>query len=178
MKYIAGLLFLMMAYNPQVIFDFDTNSNLNKWNIVDDVVMGGQSDGDMKISEDGHGLFEGEISLENNGGFSSVRLSLKELEVKPDQKIMNRLKGNGERYQFRVKHDRRAYQSYVTYFETNGKWQEVEIQLAELYPIFRGNRLNRQNFNHQNIEEIGFLIGNKKPQRFSLLIDEILLVKE
>ncbi|MAL17117.1 MAG: CIA30 family protein [Balneola sp.] len=173
MKYIAGFLFLMMAFNPKVIFDFNTDSNPNRWSIVDDVVMGGRSDGNMKISPEGHGLFEGEVSLENNGGFSSVRLPLRALDVKPEQKIIIRLKGNGEKYQFRVKHNRRAYQSYVTYFETNGKWQEVEISLNELYPIYRGNRLNRDNFNFQTIEEIGFLIGNKKPQSFRLLIDKI-----
>ncbi|MGY8883923.1 MAG: CIA30 family protein, partial [Flavobacteriales bacterium] len=56
-----------------IIFDFNLKSDLKKWTIVDDVVMGGRSSGNFRLNDDGHGVFEGEISLENNGGFSSVR---------------------------------------------------------------------------------------------------------
>lgn len=56
----------------KTITQFNTFSNTNHWVIVDDVVMGGKSSGHFKIDE-GKGMFYGEISLENNGGFSSVR---------------------------------------------------------------------------------------------------------
>lgn len=35
--------------------------------------MGGKSSGDFYINESGNGVFEGFVSLANNGGFSSVR---------------------------------------------------------------------------------------------------------
>ena len=56
-----------------MIFDFTNQANLKQWKIVDDVVMGGVSSGKISINEDGHGQFEGTVSLENNGGFSSLR---------------------------------------------------------------------------------------------------------
>ena len=44
----------------------------NPWRNVDDVVMGGVSSSSMRI-EEGVAVFKGEVSLENNGGFASVR---------------------------------------------------------------------------------------------------------
>lgn len=178
MKYILGILLLSLSMNTEVLFDFNTNSNIRDWRIVDDVVMGGRSDGRFSLTAEGHGLFKGEVSLENNGGFSSLRYPFRGLEVNKNDKIRIRLKGDGKKYQFRVKRSQRDYQSYITYIETTGEWQEIDIPLGELYPIYRGNRLNRPDFDHNIIQEIGFLIGNKKPQSFSLLIDEILLIKE
>ncbi|MFQ3182569.1 MAG: NADH dehydrogenase [ubiquinone] 1 alpha subcomplex assembly factor 1, partial [Polaribacter sp.] len=56
----------------QIIFDFNKSSNIKNWIVIDDVVMGGKSSGSFKLSSDGYGIFMGDISLENNGGFSSV----------------------------------------------------------------------------------------------------------
>jgi hypothetical protein len=35
--------------------------------------MGGESSSTFQLNSEGHGVFEGNISLDNNGGFSSVR---------------------------------------------------------------------------------------------------------
>lgn len=43
-----------------------------KWRIQDDVVMGGRSDSQLKMTADGHAHFSGHVSLENNGGFCSI----------------------------------------------------------------------------------------------------------
>jgi hypothetical protein len=157
------------------IFKFNKNTNLQNWKIVDDEVMGGCSKGEIDLSPEGLGRFSGKVSLENNGGFSSVRFIPVGLQVDPQDNIAIRLKGDGKRYQFRVKHDRQAAHSYVTYFETSGKWEEITILLEDLYPTFRGRKLDQPNFNHEMIQELGFLIGNKKEQDFELLIDRIAL---
>jgi NADH dehydrogenase [ubiquinone] 1 alpha subcomplex assembly factor 1 len=44
-----------------------------------------------------------------------------------------------------------------------------------MYPSFRGRRLNQPNFSNDSIEELTFLIGNKKSEKFKLLIDKIVL---
>lgn len=178
MKYLTALLLLLTTMNTEVIFDFESDANLQNWNIVDDVVMGGRSNGNFSLQEEGHGLFEGSVSLENNGGFSSLRYRMPEVKVRPSDTIKIRLKGDGSRYQFRVKQSRRDYVSYIGYFETSGDWEEIRIPLNELYPNYRGNRLNQPDFDHDTLQEIGFLIGNNKPQDFRLLIDEITLVKD
>lgn len=165
----------MLTATPQVVFDFDTSTNPNSWQIVDDVVMGGRSDGNFEINEEGHGVFSGTVSLENNGGFSSVRHSTRINEVSANDKLVIKLKGDGKKYQFRVKQDSRAYYSYIYTFETSGEWEEVEIPLKEMYPSFRGRKLNSPNFSHDTIREVIFLIGNKKAQDFKLIIDKILI---
>ena len=162
----------------QIIFDFKKNARLQNWETLDDVVMGGRSQGNISLSREGHGRFSGYVSLENNGGFSSVRYNPSDLKVKPRDQITIRLKGDGKRYQFRVKHDKQAYASYITYFETTGDWEEISILLSDLYPTFRGKTLDQPNFNHHAIQQLGFLIANKKAQDFELLIDKIILISE
>ncbi|TAI49837.1 CIA30 family protein [Flagellimonas allohymeniacidonis] len=162
--------------NVDTIFDFTTTSNLDNWTVINDGVMGGRSFGSFSLSTEGHGVFKGTISLENNGGFSSVRHRMASLEVSPNSKIRIKLKGDGSNYQFRVKNKIENRYSYIQPFRTTGEWEEIEIELSSMYPGFRGRRLDRPNFSHQTIEEITFLIGNKKAQGFKLLIDHITLV--
>lgn len=156
-----------------VLFQFSKSSDIQKWIIVDDVVMGGRSSGTFKLNEDGHGVFEGKVSLENNGGFSSLRYSFDKQEVGGYSKVVIKLRGDGKNYQFRIKSNSRDYYSYITLFNTSGKWEEIEIPLKDMYATFRGRRLDMPNFSGDSFEEIRFLIGNKKKENFKLLIDRI-----
>jgi hypothetical protein len=163
----------MQFTNNSIIFDFNKDSNLKNWKIVDDVVMGGKSSGHFELNDDGHAVFYGNISLENNGGFSSVRYQPKRIELNKASTIHIRLKGDTKKYQLRIKANASDYYSYVTSFSTSGEWQTIEISLQEMYPTFRGRKLDQPNFSDDHIEEIGILIGNKKEQEFKLMIDKI-----
>ena len=155
------------------IFDFSKDSDLSDWNVVDDVVMGGRSNGNFSVNEEGNGIFKGTVSLENNGGFSSLRYRLNPKKLNDQSKFVIKLKGDGKRYQFRVKSDRFDRHSYIYYFQTTGKWQTVEIQLSEMHPSFRGMKLNMPNYPGEVMEELAFLISNKKAESFVLEIDSI-----
>ena len=159
----------------QTLVDFKENPTTNNWNIVDDAVMGGRSSGTFSLSQEGYGQFSGKVSLENNGGFSSVKYDMETVAVKSNSTIRIRLKGDGNSYQFRVKDKRRHSYSYITTFDTTGEWQTLEFTLADFYPTFRGRKVDLPNFDGETIEELRFLIGNKKPQRFKLLIEFILV---
>lgn len=178
MKYLSVILLFLLTLNSDTLFDFTSSADIQNWRIVDDVVMGGRSSGNFTLSENGHGLFSGTISLENNGGFSSVRYRMDQTPLDSNSTIRIRLKGDGNRYQFRLKHNRQYEYSYVHEFKTTGEWQNIEITAGEMYPVYRGRRLDRPNFNHSSIEELAFQIGNGKPQTFRLLIDKIELVSE
>jgi NADH dehydrogenase [ubiquinone] 1 alpha subcomplex assembly factor 1 len=157
----------------QIIFDFNKSSNIKNWIVIDDVVMGGKSSGSFKLSSDGYGIFMGDISLENNGGFSSVRYRFEKILINKSTKISVRIKGDGKKYQFRIKSNSGDYYSYISPFSTTGEWQEIEIPLKDMYPSFRGRKLDQPNFSNDAIEEITFLIGNKNKEKFQLLIDKI-----
>lgn len=171
MKSLATILILLMM-RSLIIYDFSTNSNLNDWIIIDDVVMGGVSDGNFSINDEGNGVFSGYVSLENNGGFSSVRHYCN-IKTSKDGIVVLHLKGDGKSYQFRVKDKRNQYYSYITTFKTSGEWETIEIELKNLYPSFRGRRLNLTKFEANTIEEIAFLIANNKNESFVLELDKI-----
>ena len=171
------ILLIQVEQDPILIYDFRQNQNLDGWKIVDDVVMGGRSDGNLKITESGNGLFYGTVSLENNGGFSSIRYKVPATanDIATTKTIKLRVKGDGKSYQFRIKKDRYDRYSYIITFDTDTDWEIIEIPLADLYPSFRGMELDLPNYTASTIEEISILISNKRKESFQLEIDWIKL---
>lgn len=155
------------------IFDFNATTDESAWRVVDDRVMGGRSNGAFSINDKGHGVFAGKVSLENNGGFSSVRHRMESLPVEDYGTFVVRLKGDGKRYQFRVKSEVSDRHSYVSYFQTSGSWQTIKIPFEQMYPTFRGRKLDMANFPGHKVAEIAFLIGNKKAEEFEIVVDWI-----
>lgn len=175
MKLILITLLALTGMNPISIFNFKKNVDIQDWNIVDDVVMGGKSNGSFTLNNEGHGVFSGVISLKNNGGFSSVRYQFETLDISDKTFVYIKLKGDGKQYQFRIKDEKNAYFSYIFPFQTTGDWEEITIPLNKMYASFRGRTLNIPNFSENQLEEIVFLIGNKKAEDFELQIDSIYL---
>lgn len=171
--YLFLLFYTLASMSLHHIFDFQAGTSLKDWYVVNDGVMGGRSTGSLILDTEGHGLFSGNISLENNGGFSSIRYDTGVLELEGYRNIVLRVKGDGKRYQFRIKSSQADYYSYVNYFNTSGEWQDIRLPLNEMYAVFRGSRLNMPDFTGETLEEIGILIGNKEAQTFELRIDAI-----
>lgn len=167
------ILLFSLAMNPIVLFDFTIKSNIDIWRVVDDSVMGGISSSKFFIDAAGNGVFKGSVSLENNGGFCSLQHYPKPVSLKEKKIFSIRLKGDGKKYQFRVKSERSNYYSYIYVFQTTTDWQTIEIPITELYASFRGRTIDVPNYDGNNLEEIAFLVGNKKNEDFQLLIDKI-----
>ena len=162
-----------MATQTVNIFNFSSEAQIDNWQIVNDGVMGGLSDSSFQLNQEGYGKFSGHVSLENNGGFASVRLpTVIKLENKK-QEIVLKIKGDGKTYQCRLKSSRSQSESYVHEFNTTGEWQTIKLTLNDFYPQYRGRKLNASNFDFKKIELFGFLIANKKEESFNLLIDSI-----
>jgi len=173
MKYLLYTMVLTVSMSSPIIFDFTKESDIQDWLVTDDTVMGGESSGIFKLNTEGFGVFSGSVSLENYGGFSSVRYRFDKIKVKNYTKINIKLRGDGKIYQFRIKSKSGDYYSYISNFSSSGEWQEIEISLKDMYPSFRGRILDQPNFSNDYIEEIGFLIGNKKAEKFKLMIDRV-----
>ena len=172
---IAAFLFISMQMIAQEVYDFSTESKPGDWFVVDDGVMGGRSQGNVGLSDEGHGIFQGTVSLENNGGFSSIRARMEALETKGYSAFKIRLKGDGKNYQFRVRSQLNERHSYQYEFPTTGEWQEVTVPFDKMIPTFRGMRLNLPNYPGEVLRECSFLISNKKNESFRLEIDRIWL---
>lgn len=162
-----------MSTSVTTIFKFSKKAPIQQWQIVNDGVMGGLSRGYLVLNKQGKGRFWGEVSLANNGGFTSIRHRFDPLAVQADQTLKLKLKGDGKRYQIRIKANSSDYYSYIVYVTTTGAWQEVSLPLEDFYPTFRGRRLDLGNFDQSQLEEIGVLIANKRAESFELLLDEI-----
>lgn len=80
---LAHLIFMvsLVISNSKVIFDFNKESDISDWKIVNDAVMGGRSSSKFYLNEEGNGVFKGKFSLENNGGFSSLRHRFKQKNI-------------------------------------------------------------------------------------------------
>ena len=175
MKYVLSIFAFIMPLFPQMIFNFTKDVNIQNWRIVNDGVMGGVSASSFSLGSNGHGVFQGRISLENNGGFASVRYRGLKLQANTYSHIKIRLKGDGKTYRFSVKDNLENRYSYTIPFSTSGDWEEINLSLHQMYPSFRGKKLELPNFSEETIEEIVFLIGNKKAEEFQLTIASIQL---
>ena len=160
------------------LFDFNRNAPLDNWVVIEDGVMGGRSRGSLRPDGEGHGLFSGKVSLENNGGFASIRLDCGRVPLSDAHAVVMQLKGDGKRYQFRIRASKSDAHAYVHYFETSGDWEEISLPLNDFYPTFRGRRLELPNFSAASLEEIGILIGNRREEHFELRIKSIGLVTD
>ncbi len=184
MKLLLAFLFLYFNLNnimaqPTTLENFDLKSQLS-WRIINDGVMGGISNSQMKILSNGKGQFSGSVSLENNGGFASTRGILTHKLTKSFTKVKIRVKGDGKKYSFRIRTtDNFAGVSYKMDFMTkDAEWEEIILPLADFIPTWRGRQLrNIPPIASLNIQQIGFLISDKQAGAFSLLIEEIQLLK-
>jgi len=158
------------------LFNFNEVQDISDWKIVDDVVMGGQSNGIFSLSDSGTGLFKGNVSLENNGGFSMVQYRFACKQFEAFTKVSIRIKGDGKDYQFRIKSNESDYYSYVASFKTSGDWETIVIPFASMYTAFRGKKIDAENYPGNQLELIAFLIGNKKEESFRLEIERIELI--
>lgn len=162
------------ASAPEFVLHFDDVASEPEWHPVNDGVMGGLSEGGSTM-EDGVLVFAGHLSLENNGGFASVRTRGGDYNFATADGIALRVKGDGRTYQLRVATDARHRGSLVSYqrkFETReGKWVEVKVPFDELKPGWRGRMLSGHVFDHTKVSQLGILIGDKKEGPFRLEVD-------
>ena len=176
-RYLILLLILSLPIKSTMeeIYTFSNQKNINEWNVVNDGVMGGISKSSLVLTNSGNGKFSGHVSLANNGGFASIQLDRTILLSQEKKFIVLRIKGDGKRYEFRIKGKSSQFESYVHQFSTSGDWENLKLAIREFYPQYRGRKLNIPNFNFKTIEQLSFLISNKQEEDFELLIDSISL---
>lgn len=170
-------LFILMTLSimsTTMIYDFNKESSKTDWIIEDDGAKDGIPQGKFSIDKDGNGVFSGTNSFDNNGVYASVRRQFDKIQTNENSKILIRLKGDGNEYQFKIKDKSDVLYSYMTTFETSGKWETIEIKLSDLYPSYRGLRQqNSSNYNRDSFVEIAFFIANTEKKSFKLILDKI-----
>jgi monofunctional biosynthetic peptidoglycan transglycosylase len=158
------------------VFNFKDNKQADQWIAVNDNVMGGLSDGKAYLSEDSCLIFSGLISLENNGGFSSIRTLPQDFELSDYKGIRIRIMGDGRKYQFRLR-DNRNFDgvAFKQEFQTTANtWIEIDLPFESFLPSYRGRILQDvQPVVATEIRQMGFLIADKEAGPFILKVSEI-----
>jgi monofunctional biosynthetic peptidoglycan transglycosylase len=156
----------------KTVVDF-TRPDEVRWNIVNDGVMGGLSSSDLELTDAGTGLFSGFVSLDNNGGFASIRATFQSMDLSAYQRVRLKVRGDGRSYQLRFRLSGSFDGvSYTSTFETRpGEWMEIDLPFETFQPTFRG-RVPRGAgpFDPAKIRQMGVLIGDKKEGSFELEI--------
>ncbi len=155
------------------IVDFDETDQA-EWIVVNDGVMGGRSQSTIRQTGENTGRFTGQLSLENNGGFASVRALLKSRDFSSANGLEIRVRGDGREYQLRLRTDEGMDGvAYRAMFNTlDGVWATIQIPFGEFLPTFRGRILSEaESLDTADIAQVGLLLADKQPGDFSLEID-------
>jgi hypothetical protein len=169
------LLLFMSHTEKQVLTDF-SRQNQGYWTIVNDGVMGGLSTSEVSFTSDNQMVFSGTVSLENNGGFASTRMKLKNKNLAGCSVISIRLKGDGKKYKFRVRTDDQwdgiAYS--INFPTTKDTWSEIDFPLKDFRPTYRGREMPQaKELKVEDIYQIGLLISEKQEGSFMIVLDWI-----
>ena len=160
----------MHAAADKIVFDFQTATNTAAWQIVNDDVMGGVSRSGFRLTN-GVAVFQGEVSLENNGGFASVRSLPARHDLAGCDAFVIRVRGDGRSYKFTAR-TARSFDSaiYQTVFTTKkGEWEEHRLPLKQFVPTFRGRVLSGEPpLDPAKVTSVGFLISDKQEGPFQL----------
>lgn len=146
------------------------------WQVVNDTVMGGRSQSQVNYTANSV-VFEGQVSLENNGGFASFRSPYGHWDLTKYTTLTIHYRSKGFDMAWTMK-DQRPY--YMPSFKgdlpnTEGAWKTVKFNLRDLEAYRLGEPLGYQLSNKElkQIIRMGFISNEKRAGDFELEIDTI-----
>ncbi len=160
------------------ILSFDTPSSVASWMTVDDVVMGGRSGSQVGWvpgeSRSGFLRFEGQVSLENNGGFCSVR-NRGQWELPGARELIWTLRGSGRAFMATVRDGNTPEgASFRHPLTPTGEWRDHRVRLEDFRLFRRGRQLSEQaRIDPGRIHSFGFLLADKQSGPFQLDLEEL-----
>lgn len=180
--FLAGVLALSMVTTAMAedkmipLFDFTEADAPKQWQTVNDGVMGGVSEGKFKITDAKTMEFFGTLSLANNGGFASVRTKVKKLSLEKDDTLVAKIRGDGRQYMLNLypNKQRMAYSYRATVQTKKDEWIEVKVPLDKFEATSFGRIVKNAGLvKPEEINSLGFMLGDKKAGRFKMEIEWI-----
>ena len=161
--------------NSKILLDFGDSKTARSWRAVNDGVMGGRSVGGYRLTDKKMLEFYGRLSLENNGGFASIRLPSGDLNLEKGDVLVLRLKGDGRTYSMNL-YARQNFGglSYRQSFKTlPDKLIEVKLPVDKFVATWRGRVLSSQKLVPEDVAGLGFILADKKEGEFSLQLKSV-----
>ncbi len=166
------------AVAPQriVLLDFDEPADLAQWAPINDVVMGGVSRSSFTLAQPGIARFAGLVSLENGGGFASVRTASHDWGAARATAFVLRARGDGRTYKFTVRTDDGfdGVQYQCRFTPPAGEWTETRLPVESFAATFRGRGVpGAPPLDPGRVRALGLMISDKQAGEFELLVDSI-----
>ena len=161
------------------LFDFTEPSAIDAWAAIDDRVMGGISHSRLRHDPAGHAVFEGQVSLAQNGGFASVRCragAFRTEGLAAATTCLVDLRGDHKSFKISLFTDNHANSvSYQAGFTPAGEgWQTVCLPLDAFRPSLRGREVrDAAALDPAKICQVGLLIAAQQAGPFKLEIRRI-----
>lgn len=179
MTTILSMIKIVNTQGNEILLNSSTMKTSDRWRIVNDGVMGGLSSSEAIVKDDKI-IFSGSVSLENNGGFASLRSTIKDYDFHNFSGLEIKIMGDGKRYSASMKET--TYFSgyfYTSTFETEkNTWTTIKIPFEKFKLYYFGEATNSsKKIPLENIKEVSLLIGDKQTGEFRLEIDYIMLYK-
>ena len=174
---ILRILLFLMVMNSPLTFDFGKSDSSTEWFSVNDSVMGGLSEGSVSYTKKSM-LFKGQLSLENNGGFASVRSQTSMMDLSELQTLEIRCRGYGGTFEITMaRHQEWYLPNYKHAFTPDEDWSIIQLPIRD-FKEFRigeptGSKLNKEL--SASIIRMGIIKGDKKTEPFQLEVDYIVL---
>ena len=166
---ISLLLFTTMTHAQ--LLDFTNPRSVDELWVVNDGVMGGVSQSRFSYDPEG-ALFEGVVSLENGGGFASMRSSI---VIPVGTSALNvTLRGDEKLYKLVLRTDAssRAPPYQAEFFATR-EWKTHLFLPSDFKASFRGRPVDAPALVFSAVREIGILIANQQSGTFRLQIKHV-----
>ena len=177
MKNLFTIFFLIsFSMNSQILDVINPKKNIGikNWNIVNDDVMGGISTSTMSLNKEKNLLFNGNLSLENNGGFASSRLSLGKNILNGVKFFKIKFKGDGNTYKLRFRQNNRRASYSCDFQSLKDEWIEINLNVDEFKPYWRGYAYNDYpSLEVSEINSLGIQISDKQEGEFQLEVKYI-----
>ncbi len=159
-----------------MLCDLSEASALEQWKVVTDNVMGGLSTGAIGHASGNTALFSGAVSLENNGGFASMRYGGQLSSLVGFSGFKLSVEGDGKTYQFRA-HTKSAERGHAfkhDFATTPGEDLEIDLPFADFILSAHGQlKPEAGKLDPADIHQLSFLIAGGQAGEFALKIRRI-----
>lgn len=153
------------------LLDFTNPSVVNELWLVNDSVMGGVSHSRVRHEPEG-ALFEGVVSLENGGGFASVRSPI---SIPMCTNTLNvTIRGDEKQVKLVLKTDTSARSPlYQADFSASNEWKTHRFVSSDFKASIRGRSVVAPELVFSSVREIGILIANQQAGTFRIQLKNI-----
>jgi len=180
--YILLAISTLKSFAQPSLIDFGNSTEKNQeWLLLSDNIMGGVTKSKIEYTSNSV-LLSGDISLDNYGGFASMKTKYKSVDLSKYIGIKIKFKSTNQKFAFTLEDNQNWTQpNYKREFSSkkDDTWEEVTIYFKDFQEIVigapTGNMMKLKSL--KNIVRMGIMTYEKKEGPFSLEVDYLEFIK-